>query len=174
MRWSSASSAAASSCAEVLFWFAGLAFVLVWAIFTDTAIDYRLVMVGAVLADLVDGAAGGPWLLHTLLFSVVLLLTVMLGTRGRRRLRRRLLALPIGTFCHLLLDATWTRTALFWWPVFGSSFPGGGLPSLQRPWPLVAVQELAGVAALAWCWHRFGMGEPERRRRFVRTGRIGG
>lgn len=157
----------------MFFWFAGVAFVLVWTIFKDTAIDYRLVMAGALLPDAVDGATGGAEVLHTLLASVGLLVAVMLGTRGRRRLRRRLLALPIGTFCHLLLDATWARTATFWWPAFGLRFRSEGLPSLQRPWALLALQELAGLAALAWGWHRFRLAEADRRRQFVRSGRLG-
>ena len=154
-------------------WFAGTAFVIVWAVFRDTAIDYRLVMAGAVLPDVVDAAFGGPRLAHTLLFSVVLLLGVMAATRHRRVLRRRLLALPIGTFCHLVVDAMWARTRVFWWPFFGSSFEGDRLPSLDRPVALLAVQELAGALALALVYRRFRLAEGERRRQFLTTGRLG-
>ena len=157
----------------MLLWFAGLAFVGVWQVFRDTAVDYRLVMLGAVTPDLVDGALGGARLLHTLVFSAVLLAVVMAATRGRRLLRRRLLALPIGTFAHLVLDAVWTRTEVFWWPFFGTSFGDRGLPSLDRPLALVLLQEAAGAAALAWCWSRFRLREPERRRQFLRHGRLG-
>lgn len=154
-------------------WFAGMAFLLVWTVFKDTAIDYRLVMAGALLPDVVDGVLGGPKLLHSLAFSVGLLVAVMLATRGRRRLRRRLLAVPIGTFCHLLLDATWTRTATFWWPFFGTAFEGSGLPSLQRPVALLVVLEVVGALALVWCHGRFRLGEPDRRREFLRSGHLG-
>ena len=157
----------------MLLWFAGMAFVLVWAVFKDTAIDYRVVMAGALLPDVVDVAFGGARVLHSLTFSVVLLVVVMLATRGRRLRRRRLLALPIGTFCHLVLDAMWTRTATFWWPFFGASLPGDGLPSLGRPVALTVVLELAGLAALLWCRSRFRLGEPARRREFLRSGRLG-
>ena len=157
----------------MLLWFAGLAFAGVWQVFRDTAIDYRLVMLGAVAPDLVDGALGGARLLHTVAFSAALLVVVMLGTRARRLARRRLLALPIGTFAHLLLDGVWARTEVFWWPFFGTSFRGTGLPSLDRPLALVLLQEAAGAAALAWCWHRFRLAEPDRRRHFLRTGRLG-
>jgi membrane-bound metal-dependent hydrolase YbcI (DUF457 family) len=150
-----------------------MAFVLVWTVFKDTAIDYRLVMAGALLPDVVDGVLGGPRVLHALSFSVALLVVVMLATRGRRTLRRRLLALPIGTFCHLLLDATWTRTVTFWWPFLGTRFEGDGLPSLSRPVVLLAVLEVAGLLALVWCHGRFHLGEPARRREFLRTGRLG-
>jgi hypothetical protein len=66
----------------------------------------------------------------------------------------------------------WARTAVFWWPALGVALPGGGLPSLSRPPALLVVQELAGGAALVWWWARFRLAEPERRRRFVTTGRL--
>ena len=157
----------------MLFWFAGMAFVVVWTVFKDTSIDYRLVMAGALLPDLVDVWSGGAWVLHSLTCSVVLLVVVMLATRGRRLRRRRLLALPIGTFCHLVLDAMWTRTETFWWPFFGGRFDGGGLPSFDRPFVLTVVLEVAGLVALLWARSRFQLGEPERRREFLRTGRLG-
>lgn len=156
----------------MLLWFAGLSLVLVWQVFHDPAIDYRLVAGGALLPDMVDVLLGGPRYLHSLLFSVVLLAAVMVGTRGRRGVRRRLLALPIGTFLHLVLDAMWARTKVFWWPAFGLALPGGGLPGLSRPGAVLVAQEVAGAVALAWWWRRFRLAEPDRRRRFVRTGRL--
>src|SRR5688572_3401447 len=123
-----------------------MAFLLVWQVFRDTAIDYRLVMAGAVVPDLVDGAAGGARVLHTLLAATVVLVAVMLFTRRRRATRRRLLAVPIGMFCHLLLDGIWTDGHLFWWPSMGSDFGDRGLPSLERPVALAALMELAGIA----------------------------
>lgn len=157
----------------MLLWFAGMSFVLVWAVFKDTSIDYRLVMAGALLPDAVDGFLGGPRYLHTLLSSVVLLVVVMLVTGRRRSLRRRLLAVPIGTFCHLLLDATWTRSITFWWPFLGSHLGDRGLPSAGRPLAVIVMLEVAGLAALLWCRRRFLLNEPARRRVFLRTGRLG-
>lgn len=156
----------------MLFWFAGLAFVIVWSIFKDTAIDYRLVMAGALFPDAVDIFRDGPRELHTLGASVVLLVAVMLATRGRRLLRRRLLAVPIGTFCHLLLDGMWTRTTTFWWPFLGGRLGNTGLPSLQRPAALLAAQEAAGLLALLWCARRFELADGAKRAAFVRTGRL--
>lgn len=157
----------------MLLWFAGLSLVLVWQVFRDPALDYRLVVAGALLPDAVDIFLGGPRYLHTLAFSVVLLAAVMVGTRGRRRLRRRLLAVPIGAFLHLVLDAVWARTSVFWWPAFGFALPGNELPSFSRPPAVVIAQELGGAVALAWWWGRFRLHEPERRRRFVSSGRLG-
>lgn len=157
----------------MLLWFAGLSFVFVWAIFRDTAVDYRLVMAGAVLPDAVDLLFGGAGPLHTLLFSVVLLFAVMLGTRGRRHARRRLLAVPIGTFVHLVLDGMWKRTIVFWWPFFGTSFDATPLPTADRSWTLIAVMEIAGIAAFVWVYRRFRLFEPQRRQKFLSTGRLG-
>jgi hypothetical protein len=156
----------------VFFWFVGLSALVVWLVFRDPAFDYRLVALGALLPDLIDGVFGGARLLHKLLASVVLLVAVMLTTRHRRLARRRLLAVPIGTFLHLVLDAMWTVTEVFWWPFFGWSFEDAPLPSLDRPTGLVVLMELAGLAVIVWWWRRFGLDDPSRRRTFVRTGRV--
>ena len=156
----------------MLLWFVGGSFLAVWLVFRDPAIDHRLVVAGAVLPDLVDLPTGGPWIAHTVLASVVLLLGIMLATRGRRLLRRQLLALPIGTFLHLVLDGAWTDTETFWWPAFGVDLGGGRLPSLERG-ALNVLLETAGLAILVWAWRRFRLGEPERRQHLLRSGRLG-
>ena len=153
-------------------WFAGGSFVAVWAVFRSPALDYRLVMVGALL-PLLDLALGGPRVLHTLLAPVVALVVVMLATQRRRLLRRRWLGLPIGLFLHLVLDGVWTRAHLFWWPAFGVTFPAGRAPELTRSAGLDLLLEVAGAAALVWVWRRFRFAEPDRRQRFVRTGQLG-
>lgn len=156
----------------MLLWFAGMSFLAVWLVFRDPALDHRLVVAGALLPDAVDVATGGVWLGHTLAASVALLVGVVLATRGRRLLRRRLVALPIGTFLHLALDLSWTDRETFWWPVFGTDLGGGDLPSLERAWSVLPL-ELAGLAGLVWAWRRFRFDEPERRRELLRTGRLG-
>jgi membrane-bound metal-dependent hydrolase YbcI (DUF457 family) len=154
----------------MILWFAGTSFLAVWLVFRDPAIDHRLVMAGALLPDVVDGATGGPWVLHSVFGSVVLLGVVMLTTVRRRRLRRQLIAVPIGTFLHLVFDGAWTDTDTFWWP-FSGSFGDGLLPSLERG-PVVVVLEVVGLGILVWAYRRFRLDEPERRRVFLRTGRL--
>ncbi|HEX7276415.1 MAG TPA: metal-dependent hydrolase [Acidimicrobiales bacterium] len=155
----------------MILWPAGLALVLVWMIFRDPAIDYRLVVVGALLPDVVDAPFGGTRVLHTVLASVVLLAGVMLATRHRRPLRRRLLAVPIGTFLHLVLDGMWTRTETFWWPFLGRRLEGD-LPFLDRPVAVLVAQELAGAVALAWLWREWNLANPQVRGNLLRTGRL--
>ncbi len=157
----------------MLLWFVGLSVVVVWLVFRDAAVDYRLVMAGALAPDVIDLATGGHGLAHGLVASAGLLVAVMVGTRGRRTLRRRLLALPVGTFLHLVLDGAWTKAVVFWWPMLGWSLQGDAPPSLHRPAIVLAVQEAAGLVALAWWWRRFRLDEADRRRNFFRTGRLG-
>jgi hypothetical protein len=99
-----------------------------------------------------------------------LLVAVMLLTIGRPRLlRRRLLCLPIGAFCGLVLSAAWANTDVFWWPFTGASLPDGSL--LPAP-GLVVLEELAGLAACAWIVYRFGLADGGRRDDFLRSGRL--
>jgi hypothetical protein len=155
----------------VLFWPAGVALGLVWLVFRDPAFDYRLVVVGALLPDLIDAPFGGARLAHTLVFAVAVLTLVMLGTRGRRHVRRSLLAVPIGIFAHLVADAMWARTETFWYPAFGGPLTGR-LPALDHGLAILVLEELAGLLVVAWCWQRFQLGDPKVRRQFLRTGHL--
>ncbi len=155
----------------MIFWPAGVALGLVWLVFRDPAFDYRVVVVGALVPDLVDAPLGGARLAHTLVGSVAVLTVVMVATRGRRHLRRRLLALPIGMFTHLVADGMWARTHTFWWPFFGRSLTGR-LPALDHGLAVLVFEELVGVLLVAWCWQRFGLADKAVRAQFLRTGHL--
>jgi hypothetical protein len=154
----------------VLLWFAGGAFLIVWLVFRSPAVDYRLVVVGALL-PLVELPFGSPRVLHSVTGSVALLVLAMLATPRRRLVQRRLVAIPIGTFIHLLLDGSWADTDAFWWPFTGFGWSDARLPELARG-GFDVVLEIAGAAMLWWCWRRFRLDEPSRRRRFWRTGQL--
>ncbi|MCU1453173.1 MAG: hypothetical protein JWN46_1319 [Acidimicrobiales bacterium] len=154
----------------MLLWFAGGSLVLVFHVFRSPALDYRWIVLGAVL-PVSEALLGGPRLLHTLLGSVVVLGVVMLATRRHRLLRRQLLGLPIGLFVHLVLDGIWMRSRVFWWPFLGWSFGSDQVPELTRGW-FALVLELAGAAALWWTWRAFGLADPGRRGAFLRTGQL--
>ena len=152
-------------------WFAGGAAVIAWLVFRSPALDYRMVMLGAVV-PVADGVFGERRPLHTLLAAVVVLTAVMLATRRRRLVRRRWLGLPIGLFLHLVLDGVWTRTELFWWPLFGADGWRERLPEISRGATSV-VLELVGVGALVWFARQAGLAESvPARRRFLRTGQL--
>ena len=158
----------------MFFWFAACGVVAVALVFGSSGIDYRVVALGSVL-PLAENLSGSPWVLHTLAGSVLLLTAVMLITagRGRRLLRRRWIGLPIGTLVFLVASGAWSRTALFWWPVGGSGGVGHGPPP-ELDWPLtfMITLELAGLTALVWIARRFGLSDPDRRRAFLKSGRL--
>lgn len=154
----------------MLIWFVAPAILLVAIVFRSPAIDYRTVAIGS-LVPWLDALAGGPRALHSLTGAVVLLCVVMLATRNRRLVRRRWLGIPIGMFCHLLLDGTFTTTRAFWWPFAGLDFATGQVPELEHL-GVALVLEVIGIAALWWGWRLFGLDRTEARRRFIDDGRL--
>ncbi|HEV8296353.1 MAG TPA: hypothetical protein VGQ20_03620 [Acidimicrobiales bacterium] len=153
-------------------WFAALSFLIVVRVFNSPSIDYRLVMLGSVL-PVAEVVAGGPYVLHTLLGSVVLFGLVVLATRDRRLVARRLIGLPIGTFLHLVLDGTWARASLFWWPFLGRKAIGRGQVPEVDHLGVSLVLEIVGVVVAVWLVHRYQLARPDRRSAFLRTGRLG-
>jgi hypothetical protein len=155
----------------VFIWFAVGAVVAVALVFDSSAMDFRLVVLGAVL-PVVEGAVSGPWLLHTLLASVTLLGGVMLVARGRRLVQRRWLGVPIGLMAHLVLDGTWADTEVFWWPFAGIDALGGSrVPEFGRG-VIGLLQEVVGLALGVWAWRRFGLHDPAARRALRTDGRL--
>lgn len=155
-------------------WFPACAVVAVALVFGSRGVDYRIVALGSML-PLAENVSGSPWVLHTLAGSVVLLVAVMALTagRGHRLRRRRWIGLPIGALVFLVASGSWSRTALFWWPVGGSGGAGHGVPpEFERPLAVLITFELAGIAALVWTARRFGLSDPRRRRTFLTTGRL--
>lgn len=151
-------------------WYVGGSVLIVLLVFASRGVDYRLVAFGSILPLLVDLPAGHPAFGHTLLFPVVLLFAVMAGTAGRSRLvRRRLICVPIGVFCGLVLSGAWRETSVLMWPTLGWTFPDG---TLLPVWWVVLLEEVAGLVVI---WFVVGLGslyEPARREEFFRTGRI--
>jgi hypothetical protein len=154
----------------VLLWFVGGAIVAVWYVFRDPTFDLRVLVLGVLLADLVEIPMGGAGPLHSVLVSVIVLIGVVLATIGRRKARKRLLALPIGMMLHLVLDGAFTRPEVFWWPFLGD--PGDiAVPSVDRGWWNVGL-EIIGALLCLWVWRRFDLADRERRSLLVRSGRL--
>lgn len=154
----------------MLLWFVVLAPVLVAEVFRSPMVDYRLVALGAAL-PLVEVVVGVN-VAHTLLGAVVVLTAVMLTTQRRRLVRRRLLGIPIGMFVHLVLDGTWTRAELFWWPVFGFDFGPSGLPEFERPLVVGIGMEIVALGVAWWAVRRYDLRDRPKWRRLVETGQL--
>jgi hypothetical protein len=143
----------------MFFWFIGTAVLAVGYVFRDPRFDYRLLVVGSVLARA----------LHSITVSIVVLAVMMLATSGRKPIRKMLLGLPIGMFLHLVFDGAWNNTDVFWWPFTGLSFG-------DDPWPITdrgvmsVLLELVGLGLCAWIWRNNKLGAPESRRRFMKDG----
>lgn len=153
----------------MLLWYVGMSVLLVANVFRSTGIDYRLVAVGALAPLVIDLGFGHQSYGHTLLFAVVMLALVMLGTIGRPRLvRRRLLCVPIGVFFGIVLSGAWTGGDVLWWPL-GDSL---GHEALLPVWWVVVLEELAGLVAIWWVVGQFDLYLPEPREEFFRTGRL--
>ena len=93
--------------------------------------DYRLVLLGSMLPDIIDKPLG-TWLLvdslssgriyaHTLLFSSVLFAMGVLLYRSRGWTGGIWLA--IGCLVHVALDQIWRTPSTLFWPAYGWSFP---------------------------------------------------
>jgi hypothetical protein len=154
----------------VLIWFVVASILLVAIVFRSGGVDYRTVAIGAVL-PLFEGLLGGPKVLHSVTGAAVVLGVAMLATRSRRLLRRRVLGIPIGMMCHLVLDGSFTRTDVFWWPFTGLGFADGQIPELEHL-AVSLVLEAVGIALGVWAWRLFRLDDPAFRRRFLDDGRL--
>lgn len=155
----------------MVLWFVAPSIFVVWAVFRSPGADYRTVALGALL-PLVELPFGEPRLLHSVTGAAVVMAAVMLVFRGRRLVQRQLLGVPIGILVHQVLDGAWADTHGFWWPFAGWSWSHAELPELGRGWLNVGL-ELVGLLAAGWLWRRFRLDDPERRRTFLATGRVG-
>lgn len=171
----------------MILWHLGGTVLIARYVFRDGAMDLRWLMFGAILPDLIDKPIGSIFFhnvfgthrvfAHTLLFPVVLLAGVMMGTRRGSTRRKAAIAIVIGVFVHLILDAVWLSPDGFLWPLFGLEFPavaGSDFPTLVRSLvrnPLVWAGEALGGSYLAWLWWRY-LREAGAVRGFVGNGRI--
>lgn len=154
----------------MLLWYLAPSIVAVHDVFRSRGLDYRLVALGAMLPLIVDAPLGRYAYGHSLFVAVALLAVVMLATIGRPRLlRRRLICLPIGWLCGLVLSGAFLHDVSFLWPLLGSDFPDD---SLVPPLTVLVLLDAAGLAVGVWACGRFELRDRTRRDDFVRTGRL--
>ena len=95
-----------------------------------TSLDYRFLLLGSILPDIIDKPLG-TWLLrdalgnsrafgHTLLLTAVLMIAALYLYARRRDLS--LLSLSFGFVAHLCLDEMWLCPRTLLWPLHGWSF----------------------------------------------------
>jgi LexA-binding, inner membrane-associated putative hydrolase len=173
----------------MLFWHVGAGLWLFRWIFRDPKVDVRFLIIGAILADLIDLPIGtllladrfstGELWSHSLIVPTLYMAVILAVTR-RGRNRRAWMALGVAWLFHLLLDGMWTDQSVFLWPFFGWRIPAGQAPfwplawerALSDPWRWV--EEVVGIAYLAWLWVTLGMSDRTRRSTVWVTGRLPG
>ncbi len=154
----------------MLLWFAVMAPILVAEVFRSPMVDYRTVVVGALL-PLVEVVTGLTFVLHTLVAPVLALGLVMGATVNHRLRRRRLLGLPIGLFLHQVLDGTWSSAEYFWWPAFGFSVEDP-LPENGRHLLILIGLDLVALIGGVWAWRRYELADRANRQQLIRTGHL--
>jgi hypothetical protein len=167
----------------VIFWHLGLATVIVYVTLGRRRIDYRYILLGAILPDVIDGILGlfvfagpsGRWIAHSLIANVAVTVAIILLLRGETRLA--VFGIGVGWLTHLVGDAMWDAPQTFFWPLAGTGFADS--PAEPYSWDLFTapldhvwtwVGELVGVAVLAWFWIAFQLGDTTRRRQFLKDG----
>jgi hypothetical protein len=161
----------------------GTAVLLTYVALGRRRIDYRWILVGAVLPDVVDallvGLAGlgaaGRGAAHSVMAPSLVAVVVVAALRGPRRLA--VFGLAVGWLAHLVADGMWQAPETFLWPAFGWSFstaPAEPYSSdlVLNPWDHLGTfaGELAGAAILAWFWVAFRLGHDGRARLFLKDG----
>jgi hypothetical protein len=158
----------------------GLGLGLAWLVtsWRGRPIDFRLVLVGAVLPDVIDKPLGAIlglesrlWA-HTLWFLAgFLLLGVLPPLRG-------LQWVGFGVASHLLLDLIWGQPNVVLWPFAGPFLPGtmslGGFLHVLLTDPYVQVGEILGTAVLFLFVWTFRLGSWSALGRFLRRGELPG
>ncbi|MDQ4028642.1 MAG: metal-dependent hydrolase [Actinomycetota bacterium] len=167
----------------MIFWYMGLAALVVYVTLGRRRIDYRFVLIGAVAPDVVDALLGvtvfdGPSekrIGHSLLSVIVIAVAIVLTFDGERRLA--VFGVAVGWLLHLVGDGMWNAPRTFLWPAFGTEFARApGTPISGHPFadPMDNLgtwgKELFGLAVLLWFWVAFRLGSDGRFRLFLRDG----
>ena len=169
----------------------GLTLLIVFlvAVALKIGIDYRLVIAGSLLPDIIDKPVGeyifneifhnGRIFGHTLLFLAVLAIIALLVAKRYRYWGIGILT--VGAAFHQVEDQMWGAVSTWFWPLFGWAFPQyergdyilmllSNLISMPDVW----VPEAVGIAILTTFVVRFRLYRPENARAFVFTGSLEG
>lgn len=150
-------------------------------------IDYRIVLVGSDLPDIIDKPIGAflfrgvfhnsRIFCHTLLFSSILVLIGLFKARKTQNYKNNYLILGFCSLVHQLLDSMWIYPKIFFWPLFGLKFP----PRTEGNWaaeglarlftdPTYYIPETVGAVIIFYYFIK--LIKNKRLIYFIKTGRI--
>src|SRR6059058_2857384 len=155
----------------------GLAWLLAWK--SPARFDYRLVLFGSILPDLIDKPLGYALGLETRIWShtFVFLFAILAASFAPNLWSLRFIGFGVAT--HLLVDRIWEMPWVVLYPAYGWGFH----PASQdaEHWiatllhdPLVQAGEIVGVAILVLFAWRKHLGSWRALREFVRHGTVPG
>jgi hypothetical protein len=173
----------------IFFGHIGITLLLAFLIFMflKEKIDYRFLLVGAILPDLIDKPLGqyiffdtfhnGRIFAHTILF-VLLLVTVAVFLERKYRFTG-VSVLALGAIAHIAEDEIWRTPGTALWPLLGWQFPkldmldyAGYIWDVLLHEPRAYVPEIVGLVIIAGFVWRFELYRPERVKAFLKTGRL--
>lgn len=157
----------------------GIGLGLAWLVSrrTGAAADFRLVLLGAILPDLIDKPLGAILHLesrlwaHSLLFlGAIVLVSLWPAMRGLRWV-------AFGDAVHLLVDLMWQEPRVALWPLLGVAFPAGeqsveSYLQILLTDPYVQFGEIVGGAILITTIWRYRLYRWQTLRQFLRDGRL--
>lgn len=127
-------------------------FIINWS-----TIDYRIVLLGALLPDIIDKAIlfvisdetfrSGRLFAHSFLFVLLSFILGLIVWYGYNK--SWILVLAVSSFIHQLLDAMWTKLDTFLWPVFDLIHSQGG-NSVQVWLPDISGKVLRVHSNISW------------------------
>ncbi len=161
----------------------GIAAAIVYVTLGRRRIDYRYILLGAVLPDGLDAVGGiflfdgpsGRWIAHSLLALILVTVLIVGLFKGERRLA--LFGIAVGWLTHLVGDGMWQSPETFFWPGFGTGF--SETPVEPYSWDLFLdasahlatwTGEVVGALILFWFWVAFRLGHDGRFGRFATDG----
>lgn len=155
---------------------AGLAWLLAFR-WPSIRVDYRVLLAGAILPDLIDKPLGSLLGLQARLWAHTLIFLAALAALSRLRPLRGVAWLALGVAVHLALDMIWFEPNVALWPLYGWSFPtgvqslGGYLYVLLTD-PYVQFGEITGSILLVAFAKVHGLFSWSALRSFLRTGSV--
>ncbi len=164
-----------------------IAFVLIVFYLLKEKVDYRFVIIGSILPDIIDKPLGqiifysvfvnGRIISHTLFFVAVL---SIIGIYIEKRYKSTAVEfLALGALLHLVLDQMWNTPKTLFWPLLGWSFPKEDLSGyVDTLWyellhrPDIYVPELIGFIVCVGFVYFNQLYKPARLKEFVLTGKL--
>ncbi|MDI6720953.1 MAG: metal-dependent hydrolase [Candidatus Aenigmarchaeota archaeon] len=142
-------------------------------------IDYRYLILGAIISDLIDKPLGliilkgilynGRLIAHTALFALL----VALFAFYRKSIKLKLLSL--GIWLHLIFDFMFLQPETFLWPLFGNFKPLDYKPNFimqAAADPVTYASEIIGFAFLLCIFIRHKLYKKTKLLGFLKTGKL--